>query len=174
MASQSALTLAHQLRGAPIFRVTVEQQAETLEHVLINTILAWRGVGCDPKVTACREAAKRISREAAPGFWEERRAAAERVVAIVLDARMTEAQMRAATAFAKRPEGQALVTALLAADSLETLPPEMQARVMKAMRASAGLGTTALSERFFDETKSLPRGTLHAPPPPRPSAPRNP
>lgn len=173
--SPPALELAHALGGwAQIGDNTVEQARSTLARKLLFTHAAWRGVGCDPENAGCRAAAERIAAEVAPGVLASRRAAADRMLAIMLDERMSADQIRAATAFVGTPAGKALATALQDAGQPARLSPATQQRLMAVMAEAGAVNDRALLDRFFDETKSLPRGrTPVAPPPPVPSpAPR--
>lgn len=170
--SPAALELAHALGGwSGIADNTVEEARATLARKLLTTHPAWRGAGCDPGNQGCRAAAERIAAEAAPALIASRRAVADGMLAIMLQERMSADQIRAATAFVGTPAGKALAAALLDAGRPTRLPPATQQRVMAVMAEAGALNDRTLLERFFDETKSLPRGRAPMAPPPPVSSP---
>lgn len=174
--SPAAVALAHALGGWPgIADTTVEQARGTLARKLLSTHIAWRNVGCDPENDGCRAAAERIAAEAAPAVVASRRSVADRMLAIMLEERMSADEIRAAAGFVGTSAGKAMAAALLDAGHPARLPPAMQRRVMAVMAEAGAVNDRALLDRFFDETKSLPRRAAPiAPPPPVSSPPQRP
>ncbi len=174
--SAAALSLARSTGIGPLgltSRLSPEQAAAALSNRLLHTVEASRGARCDPQVPECRAAADRIAHEAAPALIAERREAAARMVAVIFDDSMTPEEMRAAAAFAATPAGRSFARAVSLAADPGAAPPALQQRLMVAL-ARPGMGDGRLLERFYDETKQLPRARLVAPPPPMPSPPRKP
>lgn len=171
--SAAALALAKTTRDEAFDPAIVKRAEEGLAVTLFTTIPAWRGAGCDPQLPACRAAAERIAREAAPAVLAARRDLSDQVLAIVIDDAMTPEEIGAATRFAQTPAGRSFGRALLLLGNPSAVTPGLSQKLAQVMMtAPRAIEQRALIDRFYDATASLPRRTLPlAPPPPQPPAP---
>lgn len=170
--SAAALALARAASDIPPMPAALRQAEAQLVYRLMNT-LTRRGPGCDALVPACRAAAERIARDAAPATLAARRALRDGWRAIVIDETMTPDEIAAAMRFAATPAGRSFMRALTVLEKPDEASPALQQRLARAMMAGRDArDDERLFDRFFEATASLPRRKLPpVPPPPRPSPP---
>ncbi len=131
-----------------------------------------RGPGCDPALEACRNAATQMARQLAPARLAEERRRFQIYVACRLEESMSEAEMREAARFLRGGTGGKLILAL----ARIAAPPEGAER-SKAMsawrRALAAVPEPRRDhvERFYQQTRHLPRRPVPVPPPAPPAPP---
>jgi hypothetical protein len=164
IALQLARALALPRLGFFLKRTTAAEMKEQVKRQLLSTQLATRGQGCDPMISECQAAADAIAAEHAAKYARAVNDAIDRGQAVLFEATMSPAQIRATLDFVKTDAGQAFAAtfrtnansdrALLTRFMTETkLPP-------------------APFDEFYDATKHLPRAAIRlAPPPPAPPPP---
>lgn len=171
--SAEAMGLARELAPGRvlIFDVgTIEEIRGWLEHSLLNSIWAPRGLPCDRNHPECAAAARTIAAQAAPIIHARRSAWVERTYALYFDRYMTPAEIRSARAFVATPSGRKLASALSDLTGLRAESGGIDEIMDTAMVEYGRLNATGgLQDEFYDRTAHLPRMT----PPrlPRPIAP---
>ena len=169
--SPGALELAHALHDQSITPETLDDAARPLASNLLGAQAAWRGPSCDPAVAACRGAAERIARDLAPQLVAARRKMRDRLLAVIIDGTMEPADIVRSLAFVRTPAGKALAAVMATMDSptaLASLPVHLREKVAEQMmRPPPAFREREVFDRFYDETRDLPRvKNLRVPPPP--------
>jgi hypothetical protein len=164
--SEAALQLAKMI-AAPyllpwLSRTTADEMKARVKAQLLSTQLASRGAPCDPNNAACRAAAEAIASKHAAEYARAVNDAVDEGQAMVFDAKMSPAQIRATLAFVKTDAGKAFTGMRMNGASDRALLTS----IFETLKVPS-----PPFEEFYDATKAWPRAVIFAPPvipPPRP------
>ena len=168
--SPAALQLARELAiprlGFMLGRTTPQEMKQWVKQQLLSSILVTRGPGCDPRNSECEAAAEAIAAKHAAEYAKAINDAIDRGHALLFDAKMTQAQIRATLNFVRTGPGKAFASTLSVTPKGD---PELLARVFAHSKMPG-----APLEEFFAATKDLPRAQIPIVPPvvPPPRPPR--
>jgi hypothetical protein len=170
--SVAAMALAHRLHPTPPAWLggnsTAESSAKTITYRLLHTITP-QGVGCDPKIDACRQAAERIAHEVADSLVKYRQIETEKILAVILDDKVSPENMKRIATFAATSAGEEFVAALMVYADPRLTSPEVGRKALALVGQSMPSNIKDMNDRFYDETKALTRDHPVIPPPPLPS-----
>lgn len=164
--SAAALQLAKALASPHLVpwlsRTSADEIKKRVKAQLLSTQLATRGAPCDPNNAQCRAAADAIARKHAAEYAQAVNDAVDQGQALIFDAKMSPAQIRATLAFVKTDAGKAFTSIRLNDASDRALLTS----IVETLKVPS-----APFEEFYDATKNLPRAVIYSPPvipPPRP------
>jgi hypothetical protein len=162
--SAAAMQLAKAIASPRLFpwisRTTPDEMRKRLKDDLLWTHLPTRGFGCDRNDPRCQAAAEAIASKHAAEYAAAMNDAVDRGHAMILDAKMSQAQIRATLAFIRTDAGRAFVATFRSDPATDRA---LLMRVMAAVKLPA-----APFDEFYEATKDLPRGMIFVPPPPKP------
>jgi hypothetical protein len=170
--SAAALELARHLAGSrpaaamlPLLGATGDSMVATmLEAQLLSTGILYGKVNCVAEEPRCREAARQAAAEYAPAVAAHGRRRAELTYAYFLADSMSEAQIAEALTFFRSPAGGRLLDAMREAATPNALSTKLDP-IARAVRERLPDPTIAMTRRFLDRTKDLPRREFRLNPP---------
>jgi hypothetical protein len=180
--SPEAIDLARLVQsaaGADSDNAARQQSIDTLTSEMFRT---FRGDGkgpCDESMKQCSQVARRLASAETDRWAEEKDERVAVMRAVVFSARMSDAHIEAARAFARTRAGKAFVSGLLNTDSRDLGGDLSQKMTSLLIDPESGRATAearrAMFDRFYSETGNLPRAPLPSVPrPPAPPAPPKP
>jgi hypothetical protein len=148
-----------------------------LQAELLRTVLAWRGVGCDETDSRCVTAAAKVAARNAPLAAAADRESRQWYMAVILQDRMTPADLKVAAAYMATPGGTSLADGLRGILDPGAVSPSLYRSMLATVAGRKAWTITPAAEEFFEATRDLPRSQRRmAPPvpPPQYSAPAPP
>ena len=177
--SPGALALAKAIRPAAPFYAGGNRPASAIADAVASNLLSVRSVqfgpGCDPELSACREAAHRVAASFAERMVAARQTLTEQALGLAIDMRIPAGEMVEAGRIATTSAGRYLLLAMLDFGNPSAAPKPFVEAVERLESQSHIADWMSEYDGFFDATKSLPRAPelRVVRPPTTPSSPRS-